>query len=128
VGQAALAWPPRRFPRQFTVNVAVSDTVPAVAVIVTVCVDGTFDVVIVNVTVVLPCGTITSEGAEATSILLVFSCTICPPAGAGPDNVTVPVAVPFVPPVTSVGDTVTLCNCPAVCGFTVNAALCDPTP
>src|ERR1017187_9892974 len=110
---------------QFTVSVAVFVTVPAVAVIVTVCVDATLDVVIVKVAVVLPWSTVTVNGTEATRTVLDFRTTTCPPANAGPDSVTVPVAL--APPLTCVGDTVTLCNCPTVCGFTVNVAFCEPT-
>ena len=76
--------------------------------------------------VVVPCGTVTVVGTAATRMSLVFSWTTCPPACAGPESVIVPVA--FVPPVTCAGATVTLCSCPTPCGFTVNVALCEPTP
>ena len=55
-------------------------------------VDATVDVVMVNVAVVLPCGTETVVGTLATRILELFRATTCPPNCAGPDNATVPVA------------------------------------
>ena len=91
-----------------TVNVAVSGIEPAVAVIVAIFVDVSTDVVIVKVAVVLPCGTVIVGGTAATRMLLLFSATTCPSNPAGPESVTVPVAV--APPVTCVGDTATLCN------------------
>ena len=107
-----------------TVSVAVCVVEPTVAVIVTVCADGVADVRIVKVAVVLPCATVTVVGTVARNALLDFSCTTCPPNCAGPDSVTVPLAL--LPPATVVGDTVTLCNWPAACGFTVRLAVADP--
>lgn len=93
---------------QFTVNVAVSETEPAVAVIVIICADATVEVLIVKVAVVLPWGTVKLNGTDATRELLLFSATTDPPNPAGPERVTVPVAV--APPLTWVGDMLTLCN------------------
>src|SRR5580692_6213644 len=108
-----------------TVRVAVSVMEPAVTVMVTACVVAGKNVVMAKVAVALPCGTVTVLGTLATRLLLVFSATTCPPNCAGPDRVTVPVAL--APPVTCVGDTVTLSNCPVVTGFTVRVAVPDPT-
>ena len=113
----------RPAPRQFTVNVALSDIEPLVAVIVTFCDDDTTEVAIVNVALLLPGGTVTTTGTDATRTLLDFRATatlVC----AGPDKVTVPVAL--LPPLTCVGDTETLCSTPAACGLTVNVAVAEP--
>ena len=77
---------------------------------VTACVDTTANVVIVNVAVVWPWATTTSEGTCAVKRELVLSWTMNPPDVAGPARVMVPVAL--VPPVTVVGATVRLCNVP----------------
>jgi len=61
-------------------------------------------VVIVNVAVVAPAGTVTLGGTCAAAVLLLDSVTIAPPDGAGPVNFTVP--VDEVPPITEVGPTV----------------------
>src|SRR5258708_21048279 len=62
---------------------------------------GTAVVLNVKVAVVLPAGTATLEGTLAAPLLL-ESVTCAPPAGAGPLNVTVPVA-DCRPPITLVG-------------------------
>lgn len=90
----------------FTVNVEVFEVAPAVAVMVTVWLVATLLVDTVKVAVVLPWTTVTVVGTDATKMLLLFSATTCPPLCAGPESVTVPVAV--VPPVTDPGDTATL--------------------
>jgi len=72
-----------------------------VAVIVTCHVVNNDLVVTVNVAVVLPAGIAILAGTLVTRVLLVFSETATPPAGAGPLKVTVPVA--GVPPATVVG-------------------------
>ncbi len=41
--------------------------------------------------VVAPAGTVTLDGTEAAEVLLLDSATTIPPAGAGPESVTVPV-------------------------------------
>ena len=91
-----------------TVSFAVSDIDPAVAVIVIICADATVDVLIVKVAVVLPWGTVTVNGTDATRELPLFSATTTPPNPAGPERAIVPVTVP--PPLTCVGDTVRLCS------------------
>jgi len=91
-----------------TVKFAVSEIAPAVAVMVTVCTDATVEVLMEKVAVVLPWGTVRVNGTDATRELLLFSATTTPPNGAGPERVTVPVAVS--PPFTCVGDTARLCN------------------
>src|SRR5438067_6215112 len=48
-------------------------------------------VLIVNVALVAPAGTVTLEGTVAAAVLLLESATCAPPAGAGPLSVTVPV-------------------------------------
>ena len=48
-------------------------------------------VLIVNVAVVAPLGTVTFAGTLATEVLLLDKDTTAPPEGAGPVSVTVPV-------------------------------------
>ena len=62
-------------------------------------------VVIVNVAVVAPAGTVTLARTCAAVALLLESVTTDPPAGAGPVNFTMP--VDEVPPITEAGLTVT---------------------
>ncbi len=68
---------------------------------VTLVVDVTLYVVMVNVAVLEPDGTVTLAGVVAVAVRLLLSVTTDPPLGAGPDNVTVP--VDGLPPVTEVG-------------------------
>ena len=75
--------------------------VPLVAVIVTDKEEVTVLVVIRNVAVVEPPGTVTLAGTAATELLLLESVTTIPPAGAGPFSVTVP--VDEFPPCTVLG-------------------------
>src|SRR5215472_8151010 len=58
-------------------------------------------VLMVNVAVVAPAGTVTLGGTCAAAVLLLDSVTTDPPEGAGPVNFTVP--VDEVPPITEVG-------------------------
>ena|SRR6266581_4934949 len=63
--------------------------------------DDTGPVVIVNVALVAPSGTVTDAGAVATDGLLLDKEITAPPAGAGATNFTVPIAgfpsvTPFV--------------------------------
>src|SRR5687767_12003713 len=67
---------------------------------VTVVDEATELVVMVNVALAAPAGTVTLAGTEAAPLLL-ESATCAPPAGAGPFSVTVPLAV--VPPATLEG-------------------------
>jgi hypothetical protein len=48
-------------------------------------------VVMMNVAVVFPAGTVTPAGTVAAEVLLLASATLTPPNGAGPFRVTVPV-------------------------------------
>jgi hypothetical protein len=73
-----------------TVNVAVLELVPRVAVIVTEVDVETADVDMVNVAVVLPAATVTEEGTVAVLVLLLDRVTTVPPVGAATDRVTVP--------------------------------------
>ena len=60
-------------------------------------------VLIANVVLVAPAGTVTLPGTVAAAVLSLDSVTGAPPAGAGPFSVTVPVEL--LPPVTVVGFT-----------------------
>jgi hypothetical protein len=80
-----------------TVSVAVRTTPPALAVILTGVEEVTAEVVIGNVAVVAPAGTVTPAGTVAVPLLL-DSATAKPPAGAADVSLTVPVAL--LPPVT----------------------------
>jgi len=82
-----------------TVSVAVCVAPPNDAEIVAVCVDVTVVVVIGNVALVAPAGTLTLAGTEASAALL-ESATVAPPAAA-PLSVTVPCEP--VPPVMLAG-------------------------
>ncbi len=73
-----------------TVSVAVRFT-PLVAEIVTALVVTTVLVTIVKFPVVAPAGMVTLAGTMATKGALLDRVTTVPPAGAGPDRVTVPV-------------------------------------
>jgi|SRR4051794_18033353 hypothetical protein len=86
------------------VRVAVLLTPENVAVTVTVVVDDTPDVVMVNVAVLLPEVTVTLAGVVADE-LLSDNVTTVPVEGAGPLSVTVP--VDELPPTTEVGFSVT---------------------
>ena len=72
-----------------------------VAVIVTDVDEVTAAVVIENVAVVEPAGTVTLAGTVAVEVRLLESVTTIPPAGAGPVSVTVP--VDGLPPCTLLG-------------------------
>jgi hypothetical protein len=76
--------------------VAVLDTPPAAAVIVTLVEIATVSVEIVNVAEAAPAVTVTDAGTVAAAVFDEVSVTTAPPAGAGPSRVTVPVelAVP----------------------------------
>ena len=74
-------------------------------------------VVIVKVAVVEPAATVTDAGTVAFELLDVKATTV-PPVPAAEFSVTVP--VDEVPPVTELGDTVTLCN---PTGLIVNVAV-----
>ena len=75
--------------------------VPLRAVIVSVICVVLATVVIVNVAVVAPSGTITLAGTWATPVRLLVRVTAIPPVGAGPFKVTVP--VDETPPLTVLG-------------------------
>ena len=61
----------------------------------------TITVLTVNVAVVLPGGTVTLGGTDATFVLLLLRLTVAPPAGAAALSVTVPVEE--TPPVRAAG-------------------------
>jgi hypothetical protein len=88
-----------------TVRVALADELPKVAPIVAAVAVVTAVVVIWNVAEVAPPATFTELGTVAL-VLLLESVTLTPPAGAAAVRVTVPVLP--APPVTDVGETVTL--------------------
>src|SRR3989442_5390164 len=75
-------------------------------------------VVIVNVVLVAPAGTVTLAGTVAAAVLLLDSVT-CAPAGAGPSSVAVPVEL--LPPVTVVG--LSASEERRAAGFTVSVAV-----
>jgi hypothetical protein len=79
-------------------------------------------VVIANVVVVDPAGIVTLVGGFADT-LLEERLTTVPPVGAGPFNVRVPAEL--VPPITDVGETVTLVNAG---GLIVNVAVTAVVP
>jgi len=107
----------------FTVNGAVTDTLPTLAVIVAVADEDTGHEVTGNVACVAPSGTVTSIGAVAASGALEDRFTVRPSSGAGPFSVTVPVAC--CPPVTEVGEIVKLSG-PG--GATVKLPFTEPPP
>jgi len=84
-----------------TVRVAVRETPPAEAVIVTLVALETARVETVKVALVVPAGTVTVLGTVATLGLLLLRFTTNPPDGAGAVRVTVPVLL--LPPTTLVG-------------------------
>ena len=84
-----------------TDKLAVLLTPPAVTVIVDDVDAFTVLLVTVKVTLVAPAGTVTDAATVAAVVLLDFSVTTVPPAGAGPFSVIVPVLE--APPFTVVG-------------------------
>jgi hypothetical protein len=84
-----------------TVRVAVRETPPAEAVIVTLVALETAFVLTVKFALVAPAGTVTVLGTAATLGLLLLRFTTKPPDGAGAVSVTVPVLP--LPPTTLVG-------------------------
>jgi hypothetical protein len=84
-----------------TVRVVVLVTAAYVAESVTEVVVATGLVVIVNVALLEPAGTVTLTGACAADVLLLCSATLAPCGGAAPFKVTVPVEL--FPPITEVG-------------------------
>jgi hypothetical protein len=72
-----------------------------------------------NDTELAPAGTVTTAGTEAAKLEL-SSCTVAPPAGAGPVNVTVPVTLP--PPSVAPSESVSI---PAHGGFIVSAVVAE---
>ena len=90
----------------FTVSVAITFSVPRVAVTVTtVCVATPAVITVNDGDVVLPAGTVTlvvdNVTVEAGTTLVMLKETMVPPAGAAWVRVTLPVA--FVPPITLAG-------------------------
>jgi hypothetical protein len=83
----------------------------------------TGDVVIGNVMLESPAGTVTEPCVWATAGVSLASDTIIPPSGAGPFNLTVPVE--FFPPATLVGNNVTA---ETADGFTVNGSCFTEAP
>ena len=86
-----------------TVSVVVWIAPPEDAEIVTGVEAATALVLIANVVLVAPAGTVTLPGTVAAAVLSLDSVTCAPPAGAGPSSVAVPVEL--LPPVTVVGFT-----------------------
>jgi len=105
-----------------TVSVVVTDELPRVAVIVAGVEDATAVVVTVNVAVVAPPATVTVTGGVAL-VLLDDRLTTEPPVGAACFKVTVPEEE--VPPMTVVGETVTLVK---VTGVTVSVVVTVELP
>ena len=81
----------------------------------------TFLVETVKVTVVAPAGTVTLAATVAAVVLLDFSVTTVPPAGAGPFSVIVPVLE--APPFTDVGFSTNVIG--AQVGVTWRTAFCE---
>ena len=104
-----------------TDKLAVLLTPPAVTVIVDDVVAVTFLVETVKVTVVAPAGTVTLAATVAAVVLLDFSVTTVPPAGAGPLRVIVPVLE--APPFTDVGFSTNVIG--AHVGVTWRTAFCE---
>lgn len=88
-----------------TVNVTVRLTPAYVAVMTTLVLTVTDDVVTVNVAFEAPAVTLTLDGTAATAEFALLRLTRAPPLGAPPVNVIVPCAV--FPPTTEVGLTLT---------------------
>lgn len=88
-------------------RVAVTETVPSLAVIVALINAATVEVATVNVAVVAPATTVTLDGIVALG-LPEDKATTDPPVGAGASRVTVPIEV--APPRTEVGSRVTLAS------------------
>jgi hypothetical protein len=106
------------------VTVRVADLVLSrKAVMVTVVLDETVNVVMLKLAEVWPAGTVTMPGALATALLLVARVTDLPPAGAGELRNTVPVA--FVPPLTLVGLMVRDCKSGGAFGSGVTVTKID---
>ncbi len=84
-----------------TVKAAVRFAPLIAAVMVTEVEEVTLFVVMPNLTVVMPAGTVAFLGTVATEERLLESATVVPPVGAGPSSVTVP--VDELPPCTLIG-------------------------
>jgi hypothetical protein len=110
-------------PGAVTAKVAVADLLPVVAVIVSVSLAATAEVLTVNVAVVAPAATDTEDGTWEAELLDWRETEIDPPVGAGPFKVTVP--VDGLPPTTEVGLTVTLVT---VGAWMVNGAVLETGP
>ena len=106
-----------------TVRVAVCDVAPYPAEMVIWVEAATGAVVTVNVRLLLPDGTVTVAGTEATDASLLASVTTAPPDGAGPLSVTVPCEL--LPPPTIGGLSA---NELIAVGITVKVAVCDAPP
>ena len=104
-----------------TDKLAVLLTPPAVTVIVDDVVADTALVETVKFTVVAPAGTVTDAATVAAVVLLDFSVTTVPPAGAGPFSVIVPVLE--APPFTDVGFSTNVTG--AHVGVTWRVPLCE---
>jgi hypothetical protein len=102
-----------------TVSVVVRLTPPYVAVIVTLVLPVTADVLTPKFALEAPPTTVTLVGTETTAVFALLSVTTAPPLGAPPVNVIVPCAV--LPPTTEVGLTLTADRL-AVVGGGVDAA------
>jgi hypothetical protein len=97
----------------FTVKVAVRETPPAEAVMVTFVLAETAVVETVKFALVAPAGTVTLLGTEATLELLLLRFTTNPPEGAAAVSVTVPVTL--LPPTTLVGFRLSVSRLGCVC-------------